>query len=287
MNLNWKKLFFISLAAIMAVTGVLYFRKTVVSPPQELEFGNQHLISLQQDASRIKNGLELTTADSLFETTLNAARLFQKEGFIGMDDADQIVKRAAEGYVPYFVETYKQAFARSEWSNGQNSKLRQKARLLMELRMQSDGSTMLGQKLREQVDSANIILDLYDNAWKLCERTRFVSLDESERIIKQAREYASTSPICNCAALTKQLYSMREALENSHYKKVCSLVDELESYRFFLKDYYMNTLVPRVYDAIKEYKENAQRVYGTSRSVQVLETRAKDRYNLANDYYDS
>ena len=47
----------------------------------------------------------------------------------------------------------------------------------------------------------------------------------------------------------------------------------------------MNNQVPKVTAAIKEYKDGAQRVYGTSHSMQQLEKDAANAYNNAEDYY--
>lgn len=286
--MNWKKLIVLFALLAVAVWVVLYYMKSVVSPPQQLKFSNQHQASLHRDAARMAaQGLEEATADSLFSSTLHAASLFQAEGFIAPEEADEIVRLLAQGYVPYFVQTYRKTFANSVWSQRQLSFLRQRAKTLAGLKTQDDNTPMLSHELLQQVDSANLVLDKYDMAWKLCGNSRFETLPRAEATIKQCRELASTSPLSNCKALVDRLYSMREVLGKAHFNNVKSQVDKLDAYRYYDREFYMNTLVKRVYDAIKEYKQHADRVYGSSYSTQQLENRARDCYNMANDYYNS
>lgn len=285
--MNWKKILSIITAIAVAVGIVFYFKKSVVSPPQKLKFANEHLNSLQNEASRMRPGLDMGTADSLLYSSLHAARLFQQEGFVSTSEADLIVSQMAQGYVPYFVQTYKRTFENSEWSTRQLSEVRQKAKLLLGLTMETDGKSALSEQQRQQVDSANLILDQYDRAWKLCSQTRFENIEQTEKIIQQARQYAETSPLSNCKTLVKRLYGMREVLETAHLKKLRELVDNQENFRYFPRDYYMKNITERTNNAIKEYKKNAERLYGRVKSTRQLEKDAAEYYNQAVYHYDN
>ena len=97
--------------------------------------------------------------------------------------------------------------------------------------------------------------------------------------------FCNMKPLSNCTALVKQLSGLREKLEYSHYRKISNMVRKLNDYRSFSKDDFMNNQVPKVTAAIKEYKDGALRVYGTSHSMQQLEKDAANAYNNAEDYY--
>jgi len=286
--MNWiAKLTLIISAAIAVIMGILFFIKTIVSPPQQIQFSNQHLISLQQNVAKMKGDLGIRTADSILSATLYAAQLYQQEGFVDTISSGHIRQQIVSHYVPCFAANYRNYFSNSEWNNRQNNELRQKAKYLIGLNIQSDGKPLLTDSLRQLVDSVNIILGQYDDAEKLCRNSYFINIIESERVIKLAKKYASMNPLCNCSTLVKQLNAVNEKLESSHYKELKNMVDELDLYTYYSKDYYQNTLAPKVYAAIKEYKENAQRIYGICEPTQSLENQAKEKYNKASDYFES
>jgi len=283
--MNWIKLGIIIAVIFVFTASVLVFWKTRVSPPQELEFANQHLISLQQDVDRLSGNIGIAKADSLLFTTIDAAFLFAQEKLVSIEDANRIIKLTAEKYVPFYADEYKTFFAGNDWNESQIKELRFKSKFLLDLKSFGNKEFVLADKLKQKVDSANIILDKYDNARHLCKSTSYTSLKESERIIKEAKSFCNMKPLCNCTALVKQLSGLREKLEYSHYRKIANMVRELNDYYSFSKDEFMNKRVPKVTSAIKEYKDGAQRVYGTSHSVQQLEKDAANAYNNAEDYY--
>ena len=176
-------------------------------------------------------------------------------------------------------------FDGNDWNSASIKDIREKAKILLNLKLFGSKEPVLNDKLKQKIDTANIILEKYDAAWELSKSTSFTSLKESERIIGQAKSYSNMKPLSNCTALVKQLLVLREKLEYSHYRRISNMVKELENYRYYTKSEFMNKQVPKVSNAIKEYKEGAKRVYGNSHSVQQLEKDAANAYNNAEDYY--
>ena len=253
--MNWiAKLILIIVTAITAVVGILFFYKTIVSPPQQIAFSNQHIVSLQNDVDMMKGDINIETADSIMDTTLSAIWIFQKEGFIDTVRSDQVKQHVATSYIPYFVADYKRYFSGSDWSKRHNNQIRQKALMLLGLKKQKDGKPILNDSLKQQVDSANIILGQYDEAWDLCQHASFINLLESERTIDQANHYAESVPLCNCSTLVNQLKNIDKKLELSHFNKLINMVEELDMYPYYTPEYFQSTLVPNVNDALKEYK---------------------------------
>ena len=283
--MNWIKLGVIIAVIFVFVASVLVFLKTRVSPPQELEFANQHLLSLQQDTDRLSGNIGIAKADSLLFTTIDAAVLFAQEKLVSIEDANRIIKLTAEKYVPFYADEYKTFFAGNDWNESHIKELRFKSKFLLNLKSFGNKEFVLADNLKQKVDSANIILDKYDKARHLCKSTSYTSLKESERIIKEAMSFCNMKPLSNCTALVKQLSGLREKLEYSHYRKISNMVRKLNDYRSFSKDDFMNNQVPKVTAAIKEYKDGALRVYGTSHCMQQLEKDAANAYNNAEDYY--
>lgn len=283
--MNWVKLGIIIAVIFVAVASVLVFWKTRVSPPQEIEFTNQHIVSLQQDADQLSGNIDTVKADSLFFTTRDAAVLFAQEKLVSIEESNRIIKLIAERYVPFYVKEYKILFDGNDWNSASIKDIREKAKILLSLKSFDGKESVLTDRLKQEIDSANIILDMYDDAWELSKSSSYTSLKESERIIGQAKSYSNMKPLSNCTALIKQLSSLREKLEYSHYRKIANMVKELNNYRNYSKNDFMNRQVPKVTTAIKEYKEGAQRVYGNSHSVQQLEKDAANAYNNAEDYF--
>ena len=283
--MNWIKLVIIIAVIFVAVASVLVFWKTRLSPPQEIEFTNQHIVSLQQDADQLSGDIDTFKADSLFFTTRDAAVLFAHEKLVNIEEANRIIKLIAERYVPFYVKEYKVLFNGSDWNSASIKDIREKAKILLSMKSFDNKESVLTDKLKQEIDSANIILDKYDDAWELSKSSSYTSLKESERIIGQAKSYFNMKPLSNCTALVKRLSGLREKLEYSHYRKIVNMVKELDNYRYYSENDFMNIQVPKVTAAIKEYKEGAKRVYGNSHSVQQLEKDAANAYNNAEDYY--
>lgn len=285
--MNWiAKLTIIISTAIIAVVGILFYFRTKVSPPLQIKFTNQHFASLQSDVEMMKRGLDINTADSIFKTTFSAIGIFQKESFIDTIKSEQITQQMASRYVPLFVADYKNYFSKSEWSNRHNNEIRQKATMLLELKKQTDGEPILTNSLKQQVDSAITILQQYDEATDLYRNACYINILESERTINQANQYATSFPLCNCSSLVAQLKDINKKLENSHFHELEKMVKDLEMYPYYSQEFFQDNLVPNVNEALKEYKENALRIYGTNRSTLSLEYRVKEICNKASDYYD-
>lgn len=285
--MNWiAKLTLIIATAIIAVWGILFYYKTKVSPPLLIKFTNQHFASLRYDVDMMKGDINIETADSIMDNTLSAIWIFQKEGFIDTVKSDQVMQQMATRYIPYFVADYKRYFSGSDWSKQHNNTIRQKAMMLLGLKKQKDGNPILNDSLKQQVDSANIILSQYDDALDLCQHASFINILESERTINQANQYATSFPLCNCSALVTQLKDINKKLEDSHFHELEKMVKDLDMYPYYSQEYFQNDLVPNVNEALKEYKENALRLYGTNRPTLELEYRAKDICNKASEYYD-
>lgn len=285
--MNWiAKLTLIIATAIIVVVGILFYYKTKVSPPLQIKFTNQHFASLRSDVDMMKGAVDINIADSILNSTLSAIGIFQKEGFVDTAQSEQIIQQIASKYVPLFVAGYKKYFSNSEWSNRHNNEIRQKATMLLELKNQTDGKPILNNSLRQQVDSAIIILRQYDAAADLCRNASFINILESERTINQANQYATSFPLCNCSALVTQLKDINKKLENSHFHELEKMIKDLDMYPYYSKEFFQNDLVPSVNEALKEYKENALRLYGTNRPTLALEYRAKEIRNKASEYYD-
>ena len=132
--MNWIKLGVIIAVIFVFVASVLVFLKTRVSPPQELEFANQHLLSLQQDTDRLSGNIGIAKADSLLFTTIDAAVLFAQEKLVSIEDANRIIKLTAEKYVPFYADEYKTFFAGNDWNESHIKELRFKSKFLLNLK---------------------------------------------------------------------------------------------------------------------------------------------------------
>ena len=285
MNTTAKILMLIA-AVAAAVFGVLYYARAVSAPPMQTKFPNAHLASLRADLKLLDGDPTTERADSVFSTTLHAARYFQREGLISVDESDDVIDKLVKRYAPIFLAQAQQHFASSTWASADNFKLRRQAHLLGGLRKQSDKSAILQGEQRAAIDSVGATITAYDDANELADRESFTNVADVQQRIAQARTYARQKPLSNCTELVDRLLSLPSRIERKHYAYVLGKVNEMAYYHSYNEDTYKTRVAVDAKNAIEEYEKNAYKLYGTQNSLSGL----KDKYNYsweaASEYYD-
>ena len=286
MNITAKILMLVA-AIVAAVLAVLYYARTITEPPLQTKFPNAHLASLRTDMERLEKHPSMEVADSVFNVTLHAARYFNREGLISMKESDDVIAKLTKLYAPFFITAAKVHFNNSTWSTDKNKELRRRAKLLNGLRTQEDHKPILdvNENIRKDVDSVAIVIDAYDKAVQLCKDSSFYSLKSAKERVSNARSYANMHRLKKCTSLLNQLFELPKRIEKSHYKHVVSKVEAMKDYRKYEEYYYRNNIAVEASNAIEEYENNANKIYGTQTSLEYLKKIYDDYWKEAMSKY--
>lgn len=273
-------------ACVAAVLAVLYYARTITAPPLQTNLPNAHLASLRADLKRLDGKPSMDVADSVFNTTLHAARYFQREGLVTTKESDDVITRLVKAYTPFFLASAQEHFGQSTWAASKNFELRRRAKLLGGLRTQEDHKAILDDATRANVDSVAAVLNAYDDAMELANKVAFTNVDAVRQRLRQADAYTRMPQLRNCSDLMERLKSMRSRTEQSHYAYVKSKVDEMAYYHSYSESYYKNYVAADASNAIKEYRSQAYGLYGTQTSLNTLEQRYDTLWKEALEHYN-
>ena len=279
------KILLLVVAVIIAIGGVLLFMKTIVSPPQDLEFKNQYEIALNQKINNFKK----VGSDNLereFATLTDLAHRFKTESNIDDKLFDKEYTEIIGVYSPKFAQYCFGQFQKSVWDESEHKWMEDRIAQLRKLTIE-DGSRKIMDNYAESDGRFTIILKTigkYREAKALSNRTGYSGLGEARSRISKANQYKQDDYLKNNAVLMKALNSLPSRLEASHYATLRAKVNTLANYYSYSADSY-DALSDNVVAALKEYKQNAQSVYGESRSLTDLEADASRYYNAAVEYY--
>lgn len=279
------KILLLVVAVIIAIGGVLFFMKTIVSPPQDLEFKNQYELALNQKIEGFKK-VDSDNLEREFATLTDLAHRFKEESSIDDKFFDQEYTEIIGVYSPKFAQYCFGQFQKSVWDESELKWMEDRIAQLRKLTIE-DGSRKIMDNYAESDGRFSIILKTigkYREAKSLSNRISYSGLGEARSRISKANQYKQDDYLKNNAALMKALNSLPSRLEASHYAALRAKVNTLANYYSYSADSY-DVLSDNVVAALKEYKQNAQSVYGESRSLSDLEADASRYYNAAVEYY--
>lgn len=281
------KILLLVVAVIIAIGGVLFFIKTMVSPPQDLKFKNQYESALNQKIDEFKK-VDSNNLEREFAKLTDLAHRFKAESNIDDKIFDKEYTEIIGVYSPKFAQYCFGQFQKSVWDESEHKWMEVRIAQLRKLTVE-DGSRKIMDNYEESNGRFSIIIKTigkYREAKALSNKVGYSGLGEARSRIIKANQYKQDDYLKNNAALMKALNSLPSRLEASHYAALRAKVNTLANYYNYSADRY-DALSDNVVAALKEYKQNAQSVYGESRSLANLEADASRYYNAAVEYYNN
>lgn len=279
------KILLLAVALIAAIWGVLFYMKTIVSPPQKLSFTNQYEIQLTKDIEDFRK-CDQTSLEHDFVSLSDKAYRFWAESVIDEKSYDNNYTEIIGVYSPKFAQYCFGQFSKSVWDSNDLAWMEDRIDQLRDLTVEN-GSKKIMDDFNETDGKFTIILKTiqkYREARALSNKTSYSGLQEARDRINKANQYKQDDYLKNNASLVKALNNLPSLLEASHYANLCSQVKNLANYYICSENYY-DAMSDKVVAALKEYKKNAQSVYGKERSIASLEYDASCLYNAAVEYY--
>lgn len=273
------KITLLIVAIIAAVSGVMAYYKTIVSPPSHLRFNNQYVAAVKNDIAEVKN---LSTTDELdfsFVATTHEINFMWKNSLLQRKEQDELLESFAVQYIPKFVANCNEKFSAPDWNDMLLKQMSTKIAQLRSLKT-TDGSIIVGGEANSSLSKVQGVISNYYAAKNAASNIGYTSLSDAKVKIATAKKYASMSPINNCVALVSQLKSVPTRLEHAHFAYLIGQVNLLRNYSNYTQSSY-DDLALRISAKLEEYKKNARSVYGRMSDISSLEQRAGLLYGNA------
>lgn len=284
------KIALLCVAVLLTLGMVMFFYKTKVAPPEAPKTADQYKNALAKDIEIAANAKSETTADSIYRVIIEATTFMRKDKLLSDADNDETLKKLTEKYVPQFVAQSNAKFGRSSWSDADLNFMRGRCGELVSLK-KADGSAVLSNSDRSDLDKITGVLDLYSRAVAAASAGGYSGLGDARAKIAAAKQFVGQSPINNNQALVANLNGVAGRLEQAHYAHVSGMVEKMRNWSSFSSEEAFDSYARQVLAAIDEYKNNASSVYGRASDVGSLSARYNQYYNSANfdsygdDYY--
>lgn len=266
-------------AIALAVGGVMFYCKTIVSPPGKLKFCNQYVNAAKKDISKAKSANTDIALDTTFIGITHELDLLLSNSFLSDQERDELMESFAAQYVPTYVSFCNSKFNKSVWHEGELQKINARISELQTLKT-TDQKIIVQGDANESLNEAHNVIVYYYDAKRAASASGYNGLESARQRITTAKRFASMSPINNCSDLVSQLNSVSSRLEKAHYAYLASQVERLRPYYNYSQTEY-DHLALSVSDKLEEYKNHARGVYGKASSISDLESRAGNYYSNA------
>lgn len=273
------KIALLAVAIIAAVSGVMAYYKTIVSPPSHIKFANQYVAAVNNDIVGIKKKTTAAELDSSFEAITHELKFMYSDSLLQDKERDELTEAFVVQYVPKFTEICKSQFSSSNWSDTMLKQMSKRIAQLQSLKTKN-GTVIVGGEAETSLDYVEGVISDYYAAKACALNTTYVSLSDAKNKIASAKKYASMSPINNCVHLVSQLNSVPARLERSHFIYLVGQVNRLRNYYNYTQASY-DELALGISAKLEEYKKNARSVYGQMSNIASLEQTAGDIYGNA------
>ena len=119
-----SKITFLLVAMLMAIGAIVFYVKTIASPPDELSFCNQYSKELKEDIGKVKGNITAQQLDSLYSTITDALSYQLKEQLISSADRDALLDKFVSSYIPLFLKNSNRVFGFTEWNEDEEASYR-------------------------------------------------------------------------------------------------------------------------------------------------------------------
>lgn len=269
-------------AVIISISAILYYKHTVVDPPRQFDFENQH------DKTLVRT-IKFISSDSLENRYADCRYLLRRlidENLIDENIGNKRLEDLAVKYTPLFIKRCNQAFSVSTWDTPAWSHSFMRYRIEELKNLKNSHSSYIIERASDyilQMDSVNNIMSRYDKAWALSEQTFFISIRTTKNSVSQALLYKKDDKLKNCTALVQALDALPNKIKDSHLYKLTNAVNRL--YCFGLDDYnrYLSSLENLYNNKLEEFIE----YYGSNTEIISLKKSLRNQqYTVLESFVD-
>ncbi len=284
MNNSGLKITILIVAVILVVGAVLFYIRTIVSPPTKIEQVNQHQQVISQETSRFSGTKSMLYNDSLYDALIDKIAVFTNNELVDKRQSDSDKEKLLNAYVPLFKTHCLKEFQKPGWGESCFNSIRKRISELRTVKYTNKTAVLQGVNAND-IREVEDIMKTYASAKTISTIRSYKDVSSARRNINEAAKYLNTNYI-KVSNLKNGLEKVKPSIAESHYKYVEGQVHRLRNYRNMTEENF-NSLVASVNATIKEYKDNKS-MYGTyAREVSTLESEAGSLISSARQYYAS
>jgi len=281
----FKKILILGLSMALAIAAVLVFYTTIIKTgPTDITVNNLHLPSLEESIEDLSQNKDYYFNDSVYHVVVDKLELYEREGFLTDTQLDSLKEIFVQDYVPIFAQHCDKKFSSSIWSESDHEYMLKRIAHLRTYKINNGTDGAISSANEDKLRYIEKTIEQYREAKIVAQYSTFESLDDANKKIDLANQYASTTPLRNCQELRESLEMVKVNIGQDHYKKVAASVNELANYRRMTKDEY-EILAQHVNSKIQEYENNRYKYGYDAPSVEELKRIANEHYQKAQAYY--
>ena len=279
------KILLLFVGVLLAVGAIMFYVKTIVSPPQDLHFSNQYLNNLKKEVGMLRSNQTPQSVDSLYIVITDELQYQCKEKYIAQQERDEIMKEFAGLYIPLFIKDCDNKFENSVWFESDHKCINERISELKSLTINDGAKKIVEGEVENNLNKISSTINSYYKAKGIAKQTRYSGINNAKTIIAEARSYAQMAPLSNCIELVNSLNAVAGKIEQSHYNHLVSRVRQVEYYSNWYKSEWNSykSFAENVLSELNEYKNNTN-FYGTHHDVNSLIKRRNDAVN--DSYYN-
>lgn len=282
------KILLLCSAVIIAIGGILLFIKTIVSPPQNLAFENQHAKELKSRLEEFKS-VDQGNLESDFEQLKDLINRFKTESVIDSLTFEQNYVVLIAAYAPKFSEFCFAEFQKHNWDIKNLEFMTQRIGELRKLTIEDGAKKIMDfyPESNKQFTEILGVIDNYKEARTLANNATFKSLDDAEKKIKKSRAFLQDRYLQNNTSLIQSLKSLPNRIENSHLAYLRNKVNAMAYYYNFYDKASYDEYSDKVSNLLIDYSKNVERVYGhtVNENISDLKQTASFYDQQANQYF--
>lgn len=276
------KILILVLTITFATGAILYFMKTIVTPPTNVEVRNLHTASIEKDIMQLTDTKTMTYNDSLYTLLTDKINVFSKESFLGTSEKDEQVKAFILKYIPIFNAICTKRFNSPNWDDTGFTAWRRIIDELQKIKL-SDGTLVVQGTNKNNLYNIIGVMDEYKTAKGLAAISSFSSVAKAKTDIASANNYATRRYIEH-SKIADALKNVKVKIGESHYRNLVFKVHKLSNYTSMNQTEFQG-LVNEVNNAVTEYDANKS-IYGSgAKNLSSLKRDAGSYVSAANQYY--
>lgn len=278
------KIILLILFSVGAVAGVLLFAKAMAAPPANIKTVDQFSAAIKADVQKLDSVAGFTQSHDMYVVLDDKVKRFRTEDVIDNAAADECRKKIDTSYGEHLKDHGFSILNSSNWTGEQLGAVIGYADALSADRL-SDGKQAISEELAASFAELHTVQNNYNAALQASRNTGYVNIADAKAKIARANEFKDKQYLKNNSALIATLDAVPGKISASHYNHVNAIVNSLGGYRSVSYDHYMDVLIPRANNAIKEYKNTG--IYGGSKkNIAPVEARANSLVEAAMGYYE-
>ena len=284
---NTIKIALIAMAAISAISAVVYFVISGWSSAPEFTSTNQYYNEIIQTVNKFPKVEESTAqSDSLYKVIDHKINLYNKNNRLTERENDAAIESFMGKYVPIFLNQSFKRFANSVWNENDLAYMKSRIQALRSFRVKRGHVIEKGSDPDTKFDVILGVIDKYNEAKSLILKKNYMNIADTKNKIGRVKSLIKDKYLSKCTAIKNSLNDLSEEIHNSHFTEVKIAVHRMYEYQTLDRNEF-ERIADEANTMINDYKDNANALYGHIKNTSDLETIKNTQNNNASNYYAS